>query len=45
MTSEPDDENLLKLLVSNINWTSRFKYEKGYCGDCEEEVEIEEYEE
>ena len=44
MTSEPDDDDLLKLLVSNINWTSRFKYEKGYCDDCEEEVEIEEYE-
>ena len=45
MTSEPDDDDLLKLLVSNINWTSRFKYEKGYCDDCKEEVEIEEYEE
>ena len=40
-----DDDDLLKLLVSNINWTSRFKYEKGYCDDCKEEVEIEEYEE
>ena len=45
MTSEPDDDDLLKLLVSNINCTSRFKYEKGYCDDCKEEVEIEEYEE
>ena len=45
MTSEPDDDDLLKLLVSNINWTSRFKYEKGNCDDCKEEVEIEEYEE
>ena len=40
-----DDDDLLKLLVSNINCTSRFKYEKGYCDDCKEEVEIEEYEE
>ena len=45
MTSEPDDDDILKLIVSNINWTSRFKYEKGYCYDCKEEVEIEEYEE
>ena len=45
MTSEPDDDDLLKLLVSNINWTSRFKYEKGYCDDCKEEVELKEYEE
>ena len=45
MTSEPDDDDFLKLLVSNINWTSRFKYEKLYCDDCKEKVEIEEYEE
>ena len=45
MTSEPDNENLLKIIVSNINWTSRFKYEKWYCDDCKDEVEIEEYEE
>ena len=44
MTSKPDDD-LLKLLVSNINRTSRFKYEKGYCVDCKEEVELEEHEE
>ena len=44
MTSEPDDDDLLKLLVSNINWTSRFKYEKGYWDDCKEDVEIEENE-
>ena len=41
ITSEPDDDDLLKLPVSNINWTSKFKYEKGYCDDCKEEVEIE----
>ena len=45
MTLEPDDDDLLKLLVSNINWTSRFKYEKEFCDDCKEEVEIEENEE
>ena len=45
ITSEPDDDDLLKILASNINWTSRFKYEKGNCHDCKEEVEIEEYEE
>ena len=45
MTSEPDYDDLLILLLSNINCTSRFKYGKGYCDDCKEEVEIEEYEE